>query len=176
MIFVALDFETSGYYTASACAIGLVKVENLKITDSYYSLIKPLSSKVKFSEIHGLTWNDLKNQRKFPEVWKDMEKFLAGADFLAAHNAAFDRNVLRNCCNYFNIKTPEQEFLCTLKGSRRALPIKHKSLDKVCEHLDIPLQHHQAASDARACAAIAIHLFRQGLKVDDMLLQSGQRR
>lgn len=176
MVFVALDFETSGYYPASACAIGLARVENLEITERYYSLIKPLSRDIKFSHIHGLTWDDLKNQRKFPAVWPELRDFIRGADFLVAHNAGFDKNVLRKCCDFFHIQPPEQEFLCTLKGSRRKLPIKHKSLDMVCEHLHIPLRHHQADSDAQACALIAIHLIRQGLEIADMLLQPGKAR
>lgn len=176
LVFVALDFETSGYYPASACAIGLTRVENLEIRDSYYSLIKPLSSAIKFTHIHGLTWADLKDQRNFPAVWPEIREFIGGADFLVAHNAPFDRNVLHNCCDFFHIERPRQDFLCTLKGARRKFPLKRKSLNTVCEFLDIPLHHHRADSDARACAHIAIHLFREGAAIDDMLLQAGKTR
>ena len=33
MNFLALDFETANYYRDSACALGLVRVENDKIVD-----------------------------------------------------------------------------------------------------------------------------------------------
>jgi DNA polymerase-3 subunit epsilon len=39
--FTAIDFETANGDSASACAVGLVKVRNGKIVDSYSSLINP---------------------------------------------------------------------------------------------------------------------------------------
>ena len=39
--FAALDFETANQYRSSICSIGLVFVENNKIVDTYYQLIKP---------------------------------------------------------------------------------------------------------------------------------------
>ncbi|HGA1135296.1 hypothetical protein Q7V72_02125 [Streptococcus suis] len=39
--FVALDVETANSFRGSLCAIGLVKFENGKITDFFYSHINP---------------------------------------------------------------------------------------------------------------------------------------
>ena len=39
--FAALDFETANQCRSSVCSIGLVFVENNKIVDTYYQLIKP---------------------------------------------------------------------------------------------------------------------------------------
>jgi DNA polymerase III epsilon subunit-like protein len=41
MNFVTIDFETAKYSRESACAVGLVKYQDGKATDSYYSLIRP---------------------------------------------------------------------------------------------------------------------------------------
>ena len=41
--YVALDFETSGYAAHSACAVGLCRIEDGVVTDSFYSLIRPLT-------------------------------------------------------------------------------------------------------------------------------------
>lgn len=54
--YVALDFETSGYAAHSACAVGLCRIEDGAVTDSFYSLIRPPSSRVLFTHVHGLTW------------------------------------------------------------------------------------------------------------------------
>jgi DNA polymerase-3 subunit epsilon len=41
MNFLALDFETANYYRDSACALGLVRVENNEIVDRASFLIRP---------------------------------------------------------------------------------------------------------------------------------------
>ena len=69
---VALDFETSDKYADSACALGMSRIEGGRVTDNWYSLIRPPRSTVYFTEIHGLTWDMLKNQRTFPELWPEI--------------------------------------------------------------------------------------------------------
>jgi DNA polymerase-3 subunit epsilon len=41
MNFTAIDFETATGKRDSACAVGIVTVENGAITEEYYSLIQP---------------------------------------------------------------------------------------------------------------------------------------
>ncbi len=41
MNFYAFDFETASYDKHSACSIAIVKVENSRIVDEFYTLIKP---------------------------------------------------------------------------------------------------------------------------------------
>lgn len=60
---------------------------------------------------------------------------------------------------------PQLPFLCTLKGARRSLPLASRALDSVCGYFGIPLDHHHAGSDARACAEIYLRL--RGLGVTD---------
>lgn len=169
---VAIDFETAGYYGHSACALGMARVEHYKITDSFYSLIRPPSPDVRFTHIHGLVWNDLKDAPSFPEVWQAAEKFLRGAEFLMAHNAPFDRRVLGACRDAFGLDFPERRFLCTLKGAHKAFRPAPCSLGDVCGYFGIELDHHNAGSDARGCARIYINLLKLGLGNGDMLLKS----
>ena len=79
-----------------------------------------------------------------------------GADFLAAHNASFDRGVLRACCARYGLDMPSQPFRCTVQIARRAWNIRPTKLSDVCRELVIPLNHHEALSDARACAQIVL--------------------
>ena len=62
---VAIDFETSGNAAHSACAVGLARIEAGHVVDRLYSLIRPPSSRVMFTEIHGLTWPMLKDAPTF---------------------------------------------------------------------------------------------------------------
>lgn len=163
--YVALDFETSGYAAHSACAVGLCRIEDGVVTDSFYSLIRPPSSRVLFTHVHGLTWPMLKDAPTFTELWPQLVAFMEGSHALLAHNAGFDRRVLHASCQALELVQPKLPFLCTLKGARRSLPLASRALDSVCGYFGIPLDHHHAGSDARACAEIYLRL--RGLGVTD---------
>lgn len=154
--FVAIDFETADRGGDSACAIGLVRVEEQIITKRFYALIRPPRSNFEFSHIHGIHWHDVMNEPTFEHVWPLMAENLEGADFLVAHNASFDRKVLLACCDRYGIEPPDQSFICTVKLARQTWNLFPTKLNNVCNFLGIELEHHQALSDAEACAKIAI--------------------
>lgn len=161
---VAIDFETSGPEAHFACAVGLARIEGGQVAARFESLLRPPSSRVCFSHIHGLCWPDLKDQPRFAQVWPDAAVLLQGATYLLAHNAPFDRRVLHACCRAAGFAPPKQPFLCTLKGARAALPeLPSRRLNEVCAHFGIPLKHHNAGSDAVACADIYLRLRALGL-------------
>ena len=168
---VALDFETSDMRADSACALGMVRIEGGTVPNTLCELIRPPRPRVMFTEIHGITWEMVKNRPTFAELCPDFAAFLRGADYLVAHNAGFDRRILRGCCFAAGIEAPAQPFLCTLVGSRRGFRLRHNRLNDVCEYLGIPLEHHKADSDALACAGIYLHLRRAGLTPEQMRLR-----
>ncbi len=94
MIYTAIDFETADNGKDSACAVGLVKMQDTCIIDSFYRLIRPPRSWIKYAYFHGITWDMLKNQPNFAEQWHDIEAFLKGTEAFIAHNAQFDKGVL----------------------------------------------------------------------------------
>ena len=168
---VAIDFETSGYEAGSACAIGLVRLEAGRVADRFSTLLRPPSSRVLFTEIHGLTWAMLREAPVFADIWPRVHAFLEGARWLLAHNAGFDRRVLYACCKAAGVDRPPMPFLCTLKGARRSLPLPSRRLNSVCEYFGIPLRHHDAASDAEACAHVYMRLRERGVSDAEMRLK-----
>lgn len=170
-VLVALDFETAGYGANSACALGMARIEGRSVAATFYSRIRPPSPRVRFTEIHGLTWAMLKDAPSFAELWPDAAAFLRGAQALVAHNAAFDRRVLHASCLAAGLAWPQAPFLCTLKGARRGLSLPSRRLDAVCAHFGIPLRHHHAGSDAEACARIYLALREGGMTAAQMLLK-----
>ena len=156
VIFVALDFETADSGRDSACAVGLVRVEEGRITRSIHRLIRPPRSDMMFSYIHGITWERVRGEPPFARVWPELLPVLEGADFLAAHNASFDRFVLRACCERAGLPLPALPFECTVKLARRTWGLRPAKLPDVCRHLGIGLRHHDALSDAEACARIVL--------------------
>ncbi len=159
MDFLAIDFETANYHRHSACAIGLVRVEKGEITSARSSLIRPPEKWFSFSHIHGLVWDDVRHAPSFLELWPEIEPYFSGIDFIVAHNAAFDRSVLNGTCAYYGIKAPVTGFQCTLQMSRKVLGIYPARLPDVCKRLGIKLDnHHDALSDAKACAEIMLYI------------------
>lgn len=154
--FVAIDFETADHGHDSACAIGIVRIEGNIITDRTHYLIRPPRRDFMFTYVHGITWDDVKNEPTFAELWPEIRRKLDGAHYLAAHNKGFDRTVLRVCCENAGVEMPRAPFICTVQASRKVLNIRPATLDNVCSVLRIKLKHHDPLSDANACASIVL--------------------
>ncbi len=161
MKFAAIDFETANRSPNSACAIGVVRVEDNQIVRRTHSLICPPDNYFEFTYVHGLTWRDVCKSPTFGQFWASIAETIAGVDFLVAHNARFDRNVLLSCCDAHQISINQIDWLCTVKVARKTWGISPTKLSDVCTRLSIDLNHHEALSDAEACANILIQA--QGL-------------
>jgi DNA polymerase-3 subunit epsilon len=166
MKMVAIDFETADYGADSACAVGMVAIESGQIAEARHIFIRPPRSDFRFTHIHGITWPDVEDAPDFAGVWGDMSAFLGGADFLLAHNAGFDRAVLHACCRAAGLEPPSAPFVCTVRLARAAWNIRPTRLPDVCRHLVIPLRHHEALSDATACAEIALAAIADGVSLE----------
>ena len=75
---------------------------------------------------------------------------------MAAHHAPFDRSVLAACCAAAELTPPDLPFRCTVRIARAAWRLFPTRLPDVCRFLGIPLRHHDALSDAEACARIVV--------------------
>lgn len=160
--FVAIDFETADHDPDSACAVGLVRVEDHRIVCREVVLIRPPRPRILFTHVHGITWDRVAAAPSFAEVWPRLASLLDGADFLAAHNAPFDRRVLAACCAAAGLPAPAQPFVCTVQLARRHWNLRPATLPAVCRRLGIGLVHHDPGSDAEACARIVIAAAAQG--------------
>jgi DNA polymerase-3 subunit epsilon len=165
MKLVAIDFETADRWADSACAMGMVSIEKGKITKKGYRLIRPPRRHFVFSYIHGISWADVEAQPTFNEVWDHFASFWKNADYFLAHNAPFDRNVLTACCSAARRRPPKAPFICTVRVARSHWNFRPANLPTVCTHLGISLKHHNAASDALACASIALRAMKEGFPI-----------
>ena len=156
MKFTAIDFETADYYRDSACSVALVRVEDGDVVDEVHRLIRPPRSGFVFTMIHGIDWPMVRDEPGFSSVWEDVRALTDGVEFLAAHNATFDHGVLRACCEANGMAAPDLPWRCSVEVARTCWGIYPTKLNLVCAQLGIPLQHHDALSDARACARIMV--------------------
>jgi len=163
LTFVALDFETADNGYDSACALGMVKVPGDKIIERAHYLIRPPRREFVHTNLHGITWEDVAGEPNFKTIWPNVRDFIKDADFLAAHNADFDSEVLYACCKRARLKRPTHRFVDTVELSDRAWGIYPRKLPDVCRHLGIRLKHHDALSDAEACARIVIAAMKEGI-------------
>jgi DNA polymerase-3 subunit epsilon len=154
--FVALDFETADRYRDSACSIGVVRVEGDRITARAHHLIRPPRALFENTGVHGISWARVMREPGFADVWRKVTPLLEGAEFIAAHNASFDRSVLKACCEAAGIEPPPHRFECTVKLARERWQIRPTTLPDVCRWLGLALRHHDALSDAEACAGIVM--------------------
>ncbi|MDU4962231.1 MAG: 3'-5' exonuclease [Sporomusaceae bacterium] len=154
--FTAIDFETANQARNSACQLGIVVVENGGIVDSRSWLIKPPTPLFTFTYIHGISYEQVKDQPTFAELWPAIRPYLGGR-LLAAHNAGFDIGVLQAVLGHYRLSAPPFRVLDSLTVARRTWPhLPNHRLNTVAGHLNFPFVHHDAAADARACAEILL--------------------
>ncbi len=160
--FISIDFETANNMRTSACQIGIVVVENKIITEEFVSFIKPVPGYFlqHFTDnIHGIDKNTVKNAPYFDELWENIRHFFENSTSIVAHNASFDQSVLSFCLEYYNIEYQLPLFTCTVKGARKLYPhLDNHRLSTVCKHIGFQLNHHEALSDARGSAMIALEM------------------
>ena len=127
--FLAIDFETANPLSDSACAVGLVRVEDGRVVDRTAYLINPHHADFRFQSIHGISREDVADAPDFRAAWPDIERAFEDVDFVAAHNVRLARAVWN---------------------------LRPTGLNHCARFLCVPLNHHDALSDANACAEIVI--------------------
>lgn len=152
--FTAIDFETAQGYRWSICQVGLVRVVHGKITNELSLLVKPPNNYYwnRFIDIHGITPADTANAPTFDTIWHEIEPFIKGQSVVAHNGLSFDFPVLSKTLEYYGMQAPDYKKYCTYR-------IFKEKLASLCEKYLIPLNHHDALSDAKACAELfLIHL------------------
>jgi DNA polymerase-3 subunit epsilon len=155
---VAIDFETATRRANSACALGIAVVHGTWVEGMGSWLIQPPFNEYEYRNtlVHGISSEDTALAPDFADVWWEIGPLLAQGRLLA-HNAPFDIRVLRALIASHELVVPSYEYACTVALARKAFPeIRRHTLDAMCTHCDIALVHHDAASDAEACAHLAL--------------------
>lgn len=152
--FTAIDFETAQGYGWSICQVGLVRVEHGLITNEMSFLVQPPDNYYwnRFTQIHGIAAQQTADAPTFDKVWHEIDPLIKHQTVVAHNGFSFDFPVLRKTLNYYGLQPPDYEKHCTYR-------IFKNNLAALCKKYNIPLNHHDALSDAKACAALfLIHL------------------
>ena len=157
-----LDFETATERRDSACQLGLVRLENRRIVEKRVWLIKPPEDRFTFTYLHGIDAAMVADAPTFDQVWRELAPYVGG-QVLAAHNACFDLGVLRSTLAFYGLQTPSFTHIDSLYVARQVWPkpiVADHKLNTLAQYLGLPLNHHDAASDAEACAGILLSAVR----------------
>jgi DNA polymerase-3 subunit epsilon len=161
------------------CSIGVAVVLGGEVLREQHWYVDPGTRfDPRFIDIHGITPAMIEGKPKLGEAWGDIHRFIEdsieqtrqprlfaemGDDgpsaLFVAHNAQFDRMQIERA---LGAPLPFR-LACTVAMSRRAFPrLERHNLKTVSAHLRIDLKHHDALSDARACALIAHRCMLEG--------------
>ncbi len=161
--FIALDTETNGLGGDSCelTEVGAVLVGGGELHDRFDSLVAtnmPLGRGIQ--RFTGITQAQINAAPAPEQVLEHLAGMLCGR-VLVAHNAPFDRRVLRQAFERVGLAWPDPPVLCTAQLARRLMPLqREKNLAAVAAALGIEVeQQHRALPDAETCGRIFCALF-----------------
>lgn len=143
----------------------------LKIIEEYSGLREPERSIPKrVSEIHGIYDEDVQGKRLNKKLIK---RYLGYAEFLAAHNAQFDKGFV---CKYFP-EASHKPWLCSMKHINwRRKGFSSRKLQSLIKLHNIQSREaHRAASDVRVAVKLIGQTDKDGKTYLYEMLQNLQR-
>ncbi|MEJ7823986.1 MAG: exonuclease domain-containing protein [Solirubrobacteraceae bacterium] len=161
--FLVVDTETNGL-AGDACElteVGAVLVGGGELHDRWETLVgaaAPLSRAIqRFTQI---TQTMVDAAPPAEAVLPDLAGQLEGR-VLVAHNASFDRRVLRQAFHRAGLRWPDPPALCTVALARRFAPlVRQRRLAALADALGIEVETtHRALADAETCARVFCSLF-----------------
>ncbi len=147
--FTAIDFETANGSRNSICQVGLITIENGLITNEINILVQPPNNFYwdRFIDIHGITPRKTANEPSFDQIWHLIEPHITDQIVVAHNGLRFDFPVLEKTLEHYDMTVPEYSKHCTYK-------LYGDNLKSLCKYYKIPLNHHDALSDAKACGEL----------------------
>lgn len=163
--FVAVDLETTGLSTEydDIIEIGAVRYRDGTPVATYAQLVNPGHDVDDFiTELTGITNEMLEGQPSIGDVLPGFMDFLAD-DIVIGHNVNFDINFLYDNCQNCGLKAVSNDFIDTLRVSRRMLPdLENHKMDTVAEALQLSGRDlHRATGDAVIAANIYLELLHR---------------
>ena len=170
MRYVILDIETTGLDPKQGHRI--IEIAGVEVVDRrptgrhvHYYLDPEREIDAGATDVHGLTWDSLRDKPKFGDIAGELIEFARGAQWII-HNAPFDLAFLDEELSRLGL--PSAAALCmevtdTLTLAREQFPGKRNSLDALCERFGVANAHrtlHGALLDARLLAEVYLAMTR----------------
>ena len=125
------------------------------------------------TEVHGMTWDDLRDKPRFRDVAGSLLDFVRGAEWII-HNAPFDVAFLDSelsLCDLGGCGNLYSKLTDTLALARERFPGKRNNLDALCERFGVDnagRKLHGALLDAQLLAEVYLAMTRgqESLTID----------
>ena len=167
---IIIDAETTGLDPNQGHRI--IELAALEIVDRrstgrtvHFRLDPEREIDVAATEVHGMTWEDLKGKPKFRDIAAEFMDFARGADWVI-HNAPFDVGFLDAECELAALPRCAEVYgrlVDTLALAREMFPGKRNGLDALCERFGVDNAHrsvHGALLDAQLLAEVFLAMTR----------------
>ncbi len=177
--FVIVDVETTGLNSSrdSIIEVAALKVENLKVTGEFSSLVQP-TVRIPF-KISKLTGISQKMVDKYGQSERDVINRLlifVGDLPLAGHNVSFDYEFLCRSCKRWGLPALPEPCLDSLKLARKKLRGLPHDLSHLAVYYEIEnTGAHRALADCRMTYEVLMRLLAEpgGFDLDDELPEEG---
>jgi DNA polymerase-3 subunit epsilon len=158
--FCVIDLETTGGNpdTEKIIEIGLVKIENRRISEERSFLINPQKEIPDFvQKLTGIRRADVEHSPKIEEVIDEILQFIGDA-ILVAHNTSFDVPFLNGVLKKLKRPTLDNKVICTNIMTKYMIPdIMSSNLNYMASIFGIHhSQAHRAVEDARATGLLLL--------------------
>ena len=175
---IVLDTETTGFDPETGdriVEIGAVELKgHMPTGNTYHQYINPERDVPEEAvQVHGLTFDFLRDKPLFKEVANDFLAFIGDAK-LVIHNAAFDMKFLNAELKWQGFgQLPYERAIDTLEIARRKFPGSPASLDALCRRFGIDNSSrtlHGALLDSEILADVYLELI--GGRQPDLVLST----
>ncbi len=161
--FLVVDTETNGL-AGDACEmteVGAVLVGGGELHERFSSLVRTLAPLRRgIQRFTGITQQMVDDAPALEDVMPRVRTALEGR-VMVAHNAPFDRRVLRQAFERSNLEWPDPPVICTARLAGALLPLqRERGLGALADALGIEVDGaHRALLDAETCARVlcALH-------------------
>lgn len=176
--YCVLDLETTGlsFDYDEIIEIGILKIRDNKIIDTFSQLVKPHREIDGFiTELTGITQEMLNDKPSFHDIKNDVLGFING-DLIVGHNTYFDKNFLENGVGH----ELDNEYIDTLQFSRKIYPeLKSHRLEDMVNFLSLSSNEHRALEDCISTKelydCIKKEMDQKNLKISDLFIKHNSK-
>ena len=170
MEFTAIDFENATAQRHTICQIGLVVFDTEKpgkVIGKLDILVQPPNNEYGWRQslIHGIKAGHTINKPTFAEIWPKIKLYIENRLLIAHNGNSFDFVALRKTLIHYGLEVPDFQTADTYR-------LYKKGLKPLCEEHEIPLNHHDACSDAYACGILYCKWLEEQKRIEEEKLKA----
>lgn len=176
MSYIVFDTETTSLLSLEAAGqeaqpeiIELAAIrmdESFAITNIFHTRCKPRGNiHVNASRVHGITNEDLKDEKPFVTYYRQLAEFFLGAKYFVGHNSMFDKSVLawelQRIHKHYNFPWPMFD-ICTMTTLEQMKGYRLSLANAYVEMLgETFVDAHSALADCQATARLFVRMWER---------------